>query len=385
MTARRVALVLTAFAAMAAPAAAGAAQTASYVALGDSYTAGSGLLPFDGSPHAVPCWRSTANYPHLVAATIAAGHFTDVSCSGATTKNMLEPQSFNGDSNPPQFLALNAGVDLVTVGIGGNDVPFAELISACGERDTLRPTGSPCKDHFSSGGVDTTDAKIAAVAPKLAAVIQGIHSRAPAARVLVVGYPDLFPPDKGCWPGVPISSGDVTWLDGFVKRLDAMIAQQAQANAAEFVDTYTSSVGHDMCKPNGTKWVEGLIPTENVSPAHPNAAGARNLANQVNRVLAHVAAPGASQPLTPCKSTRRFSIRIRPVNRVLRHVVVRVGGHAVRARRITARRWTATIDLRGLGGDAVTVTTRATYRDARHHTRTLHDSRRYRTCQRSAA
>jgi lysophospholipase L1-like esterase len=373
--------MLTAFAAMAGPADAGAGPISSYAALGDSYTAGAGLFPIDGSPQAGSCWRSAVNYPHLVAAAIAPGHFTDISCSGATTKNMREPQPFNGESNPPQFVALNANVDLVTVGIGGNDVPFAELVSACGQRDTLRPTGSPCKDHFTVDGVDTTDAKIAAVAPKLAAVIRGIRSRAPRARVLVVGYPVLLPPSKGCWPGVPISSGDVPWLDGFEKRLNAMIAQQARANGAEFVDTYTSSIGHDMCKPAGTKWVEGLVPTENASPAHPNAAGARNMADQVNRVLDHVPAASPPAPVTGCTTARRFTIRIRPTNRVLRRVVVRVGGRAVRARRMSARRWTATIDLRGFGGDAVTVTTRATYRDAHGRTRTLHDKRRYRTCQ----
>ncbi len=380
MTARRLALMLAVSAAVAGPADAGAAPVASYVALGDSYTSGAGLFPIDSSPQSGSCWRSTVNYPHLVAAAIAPGRFTDVSCSGATTKNMLEPQPFNGETNAPQFVALNADVDLVTVGIGGNDVPFAELVSACGQRDALRPTGSPCKDHFTVDGVDTTDAKIAAVAPKLAGVIQGIRSRAPRARVLVVGYPVLLPPSKGCWPGVPLSSGDVPWLDDFEKRLNAMIAQQAQANGAEFVDTYASSVGHDMCKPSGTKWVEGLVPTENVSPAHPNAAGARNMANQVIRVVQTVPAPSPATAATGCRRARRFTIRIRPTNRVLRRVAVRVGGRAVRARRVSARRWTATIDLRGLTGDAVTVTTRATYRDARGRTRTLHDKRRYRTC-----
>jgi lysophospholipase L1-like esterase len=293
---------------------------------------------------------------------------------------MLEPQHFNGESNAPQFLALDEAVDLVTLGIGGNDVPFAELISACGQRDTLRPTGSPCKDHFTSNGVDTTDAKIAAVAPKLAAVIQGIHSRAPKARVLVVGYPVLLPPSQGCWPGVPLSSGDVPWLDDFEKRLNAMIAQQAQANGAEFVDTYTSSIGHDMCKPRGTKWVEGLVPTENLAPAHPNAAGAQNMADQVLRVLEHPPTPPSPTPVTPCKRAQQFTIRIRPTNRVLRRVAVRVGGRVVPARRVSARRWTAAIDLRGFAGDSVTVTTRATYRDSHGRTRTRHDTRRYRTC-----
>jgi lysophospholipase L1-like esterase len=279
----RVALALAACAA-ALPAAAQAAPISSYVALGDSYTSGAGILPLaPGAP--LECSRSTRNYPHEVANDIAPGSFADASCGGATTVNMTQPQSFGLETNPPQFNSLTPNTDLVTVGIGGNDLPFSEFVIQCGALDPLQPTGSPCKNHYTVNGVDTSDAKIAAVVPKLAAVIQGIHARSPQARVLVVGYPDILPASKGCWPILPISSGDVPWLDGLEQRLNAMIAQQAQANGAEYVDTYTSSVGHDVCKAPGTKWVEGLIPTDVAAPVHPNALGEANMARQVEGAL----------------------------------------------------------------------------------------------------
>jgi len=78
----------------------------------------------------------------------------------------------------------------------------------------------------------------------------------------VVGYPVILPNSgSGCWPVVPIAFGDVPYLRGVEKALNAMLAAVAAANNATFVDTYTASIGHDVCQDPGTKWVEGLIPT----------------------------------------------------------------------------------------------------------------------------
>ena len=60
-----------------------------------------------------------------------------------------------------------------------------------------------------------------------------------------------------------------------------MLATEAAANNATFVDTYTASIGHDVCQAPGTKWVEGLIPTSLAVPFHPNALGEQEMARQV--------------------------------------------------------------------------------------------------------
>ncbi|MGD9528054.1 MAG: GDSL-type esterase/lipase family protein, partial [Pseudonocardia sp.] len=110
---------------------------------------------------------------------------------------------------------------------------------------------------------------------------------APQARVLLVGYPALLPDTgPGCFPVVPFSAGDVDYLRGVEKKLNAMLAEQAAAAGADYVDTYTPSIGHDMCAAHGTRWVEGLIPTSPAAPAHPNAAGMRGMADAVLGALA---------------------------------------------------------------------------------------------------
>ena len=58
-------------------------QPVRYVALGDSYSAASGVLPPDLSAPR-QCLRSTRNYPHVIAARIGA-RLTDVTCGGVDT------------------------------------------------------------------------------------------------------------------------------------------------------------------------------------------------------------------------------------------------------------------------------------------------------------
>jgi GDSL-like lipase/acylhydrolase family protein len=255
-----------------------------YVSLGDSYTSGPLIPDLTGSP--AGCARSTSNYPHLVAAAIHAAAFTDVSCEGADTTDMTKPESVPLGTNPPQDNALSSSTTLVTLQIGGNDINFSDIIINCATLSLTDPFGAPCKKHYTSGGTDKLKAAINATAPKVAADLQGIHADAPNARVLLVGYPAILPNrGDGCWPVVPIAYGDVPYLRGVEKELNAMLATEAAANNATFVDTYTASIGHDACESPGAKWVEGLVPTSPAAPFHPNARGERGMATQVLKIL----------------------------------------------------------------------------------------------------
>jgi lysophospholipase L1-like esterase len=263
---------------------AGAAQAAigPYVSLGDSYTAAPLVPNPTGSP--ILCGRSTNNYPSDVTRALSPSSFTDASCSSATTVDMTQSQSLEGglQTAPPQFNALKANDALVTVGIGGNDAGLISVAEECAELDIIRPTGTACKKHYASSSGDPNVAAVNATGPKVAAVIQGIHARAPKAEVMVVGYPDGLPTNgSSCWPLVPISAGDITYFNGLETSLNSVLKSVAGANNAKYVDTFTSSVGHDACKSSGTAWVNGIIPTSAAFPLHPNKAGEQNMANQV--------------------------------------------------------------------------------------------------------
>jgi lysophospholipase L1-like esterase len=259
---------------------AGAAGAGRYVALGDSY-ASAPLVPVQtGQP--AGCARSNRNYPALVAKGLGIADFRDVSCGSATTKEMTAAQQVPGGQNAPQLDAVTADATLVSVTIGGNDIGFGSIIQECATRSPLNPLGSACKDFYTSGGVDQLAARIEATAPKIAAVLEGIADRAPGAKTVLVGYPAILPDSgPGCFPVVPFSAGDVAYLRQTEKSLNAMLAEEAASAHAVFVDTYTPSIGHDVCTLPGTKWIEGLVPTSPAAPVHPNALGTAGQAQAV--------------------------------------------------------------------------------------------------------
>jgi lysophospholipase L1-like esterase len=281
---RRAAALCALLAALALPTGAHA-DPGPYVALGDSYTAGPLVPNLVGQP--IGCGRSDHNYPSIVAAATGVTQFRDESCSAAKTDDMTAPQRVLLGVHLPQFDALHPDAMLVTIGIGGNDIMLVDAVVRCLQLGLLTPTGRSCRRHFAKpGGGDTIVDRIAATAPKIAATLQGIHARAPQARVLIVGYPDVGPRNGGsCYPLVPLSSGDLSYLDEMLRRTNAMLAEQAAANDAEYVDTYDDSVGHDVCTGPRTRWFEGLVPTAPAFPIHPNARGEASMARSVLRVL----------------------------------------------------------------------------------------------------
>ncbi len=256
-----------------------AVPSGSYVALGDSYSSGA-LVPNQVD---LNCTRSDHNYPSVVRASVGSSSFTDVSCGGATTADILNPGAGElGIAVPAQVDALSTTTKVVTVGIGGNDIGFAGIITSCTELSFNSPFGSPCKDKYTAGGVDQLQQRIAATASKVAAVLSAIHAHAPNARVLLVGYPVIAPDSGfGCWPLVPIAYGDIPYLRNTEKSLNAMLQAQAATGGATYVDTYTPSIGHDFCKSTSTRWVEGLFPGNPAAPFHPNANGEAAMARAV--------------------------------------------------------------------------------------------------------
>jgi lysophospholipase L1-like esterase len=246
-----------------------------YVALGDSYTAGP--LIWEQSSEPLGCLRSNRNYPSVVAPRIRAAKFTDVSCSGAQTKHLTEVQGVSPGPNAPQLDAVGLSTKVVTVGIGGNDIGFSGIVQGC---VAFTPWERGCRGDYLVGGRDLLAERISATAPKIDAVLAEIKRRAPLARVFVVGYPALLPESGGgCWPIVPMVSGDVSYLRDTEKRLNAMLSERAAAAGARYVDLYTPSIGHDMC--SSSRWVEPILPGTDAAPVHPNATGMRNFADVV--------------------------------------------------------------------------------------------------------
>jgi hypothetical protein len=237
----------------------------SYVSLGDSYVSGPLILPPAlGAP--LDCLQSARNYSHLTAAALGLT-LHDVSCSGATTSDFTTAQY---SDQPPQFNALGSSTGVVTVGIGGNDNNlFLGTLATCGAEDLVFPIGTPCKATYGNKLAE----EIKADGPVIGAALHQVHVLSPAAKLLVLSYPDILPQSGNCWPTVPLTTGDTAYLNNVEKELNAMLSSEAAANGAVFVDTYTPGIGHDACKSIGTRWVEPVLPESDAFSVHPNEHG----------------------------------------------------------------------------------------------------------------
>ncbi|MER7251793.1 SGNH/GDSL hydrolase family protein [Kribbella sp. NPDC000426] len=234
-----------------------------YVALGDSSAAGP-LIPPQVD---VPCLRSGANYPHVAAGLLGA-QLKDVTCSGAVIPDFSGKQ-FGFEA--PQYDALGPTTDLVTVAIGGNDTGLVAAALSCINL-LPPPAGTSCKDRFTAGGQDQLAARIAATAAPFGQALDRIHQLAPNARILVTGYGTYIRPN-GCYPVIPVWPVDANYLQATIDHLNTMLATQAAAHGAMYVDLRTPSIGHDACAPVASRWLEGLIPTSAAAPLHPSAKG----------------------------------------------------------------------------------------------------------------
>lgn len=257
-------------------------RPARYVALGDSFTAAP-LVP--DALDAKGCYRSTANYPALVAAAVGAAEKVDVSCSGADTTHMTRPQTtVTGQEVPPQFEVLNPRTDLVTVGIGGNDFNvFGTLTGTCPQLAERDPDGAPCRDELQEDGRDVLLSAVERTQERVRKVVEGVRERSPEARILLVNYPQVSP-EQGACPALQLARGDLAYARQVAEALDAALRDAAAASDVELVDLWTASEGHDVC--SDQPWVNG--PVTDVARAlqfHPFSEGQQAAADLVLETL----------------------------------------------------------------------------------------------------
>jgi hypothetical protein len=248
------------------------------VALGDSYSAASGVLPLDLS--APQCLRSVRNYPHVIAGATGA-QLKDVTCGAAETSDFFESQ-YPGVA--PQLDAVKSDTQLVTMTIGGNDSSvFINTILDCGVAGlSTLGQGSPCKDRYGSSFEDTINTT---TYPSLVKALSAVRAKAPTARVAILGYPWIMPASGGCFDKMPVASGDVPYVRGIQATLNDAVQRAAAVTGSTYVNLSAISNGHDACQALGVRWVEPVLQGTNPVIVHPNALGESEMAAQTMTVL----------------------------------------------------------------------------------------------------
>ncbi len=245
-----------------------------YVALGDSFTAAP-FVPL--SDVAYGCYRSTNNYPRLVARALHIDDLQDRSCSGASTADLAGSQvTADGMTVPPQLDALGADTDVVTVGIGANNHKlYARMATVCRRTTRICPLYDERAELL--GFADE-------LGPTLVTALAQVRERAPDARVLLVGYPRFLPARGDCRRLPRMRPEDRRTFREVNLRLRTEMREAAQESGVEFVDFYAASLGHDICARE--PWIQGRVGSSRQGAAmHPLPAGQAAVARLVQKVL----------------------------------------------------------------------------------------------------
>lgn len=224
------------------------AAAPSYVALGDSYASGTGTRSYisDGTS----CQRSTYAYPSLIAA--ARGYALNFrACSGAKIPDVTNTQ----------LGALSASTRYVSISVGGNDAGFSNVLTECAKPGWM----SNC-----NAAINTAQSYITNTLPgKLSTLYAAIRSRAPHAKVVVVGYPRIFN-GEDCNAGTWFSPDEESRLNQTADLLNSRTSAQAAAKGFSFANPTSRFVGHAVC--DDVEWLNGL--SNPISESyHPNRRG----------------------------------------------------------------------------------------------------------------
>jgi lysophospholipase L1-like esterase len=253
-----------------------------YVALGDSYTAGPLIGPI--GPDDL-CIRSGINYPALIARALGSSKI-DRSCNSADLSHLVEPQEVEGGiTMPPQLEAVTPRTDLVTLGMGANPAATMAWFATCPSLREEDPEGSPCREHYrTESGGDEVIRILRKERTQLVSALDLIKERAPGARVLVIGYPAIFPSRGDCPEQYPVATGDLRYARGILTYLNKILRQAAEQTGTEYVDVHAATKGHDICSDD--PWVQGRKDELGVALAfHPHAEEQRAVATLVQRLV----------------------------------------------------------------------------------------------------
>jgi lysophospholipase L1-like esterase len=252
-------------------------KSGEYVALGSSFAAGIGLgQRISGSP--IHCFRTAGGYPSLVAKRTGM-RLVDMSCSGSTTKHILSGgQLLLG----PQLAAIGPATKLVTITTGGNDVGYiGDMMVASGNMGRL--------GAWWHGDIEPADARaFDVVTDNLITIINSVRQNAPSAKILIVNYPALLPPNGRC-AALGISKEQADISRGVAQQLVLATKRAADESGAQLVDIAKASMGHDVC--SKVPWVNGASVKAGTA-FHPNAAGTEATADAIVKAYSTITANG---------------------------------------------------------------------------------------------
>jgi lysophospholipase L1-like esterase len=284
-----------------------------YVALGDSYSAGQGLDPTGD------CSQSTQAYGHLLAAAEKWQHVDFEACSGAVIGDIFGKAFFGPQVKAP---SPEPDIGLVTMTIGGNDALFSNVVTTCIKHPSCMwgdfPPANVTEQEQVNGGKPEplehqwAQQTMVQIEGRLDTMFSKLTTHFPNARLVVVGYPYLFPdgpaplaPDLMCATMLRrVDEPDRAEIRYLQDEFNDVIYEEALRYGVDFVSPQALWAGHEPCGQHG-QWTNALELFLSTNPLgkgsfHPTSAGQHALAALVSCYLStHPDHPSKQQLAIP--------------------------------------------------------------------------------------
>jgi lysophospholipase L1-like esterase len=240
-------IALAGFVAVGALPAAAAPSAVPYVALGDSYAAGTAV---GSSPN--DCKQNTTDgYPaRLFVLGSRIGLPANVACSGATASEVAETQ----------LGPLDRDTRLVTLTVGAANLNLSDVLTAC---TAIPPTR--CE-----AAIMQALSMLPALRSDLTKLYAEVAEDAPRARIVVTGYPHLFEATAPFDPTIIMAVNQATDELNAIIRRAVSVAQDADVNI-HYVDVSAGFAGHGIGNTTAP-FIYAPVPP-NVEAFHPTPAG----------------------------------------------------------------------------------------------------------------
>jgi hypothetical protein len=239
------------------PAQAAPPPRADYVALGDSYSAGTGAGPFSPTSN---CVQTKGGFVDIVGNTGRVNFLVDKACHGAL---LVDPGDLSPIPSVLEQIAVSradlSAAEFVSITAGANDVDFSSVFVTC---------ANPQFDC--SAAIAIAEGKFAGLASKLIVAYQALRTAAPTAKIVVLGYPHLFDAAVGV-PGIdPAALGALTSATDALNSVIAFSASNSGAGV-QFVDMTARFAGHEAN--SADPWIVFNGNFTDPTNLHPNKAG----------------------------------------------------------------------------------------------------------------
>ena len=276
------------------------------------------------------CHLSRRSYPYLLAVQLgylttnsqsppSGGSFHSVACSGAVVGNLIGQGNDKITTSPTSedefkisdnqydyyfkdslsswqpghvkqldFLLSDNGAgygdntkkpEIITLGIGGNDAGFGDVIAAC-----VSP-GVCAQAEPASQAAYNQAVAMAGLKPKLTQVYRRVMSASPSSRLYVHGYPNFVQEGGECALNVRFHAKELTMISEGIQYMNRIVRAAADEAGAFYVDVETILDGADLCS--------------NSSDDQMSFNGV-TAGNDINNSLTYILSAGVCIPRTGC-------------------------------------------------------------------------------------